>query len=160
MLNKIGLKYRRYTSRRPLRRRAYALPSSFAALEALPASKQETGAKMVGKARSDSHGEEAVSSRREEALKVVKKALRARKNAEKVKIANSVRDTNTIESCSEMETTLREANENLVVASVNAHMMTEAVRGTELLLAAAQGEVGLWVQLSSTGVYEIGRAHV
>lgn len=27
------------------------------------------------------------------------------------------------------------------------------VRGTEQLLAAAQGEVGLWVQLSSTGVY-------
>ena len=111
------------------------MPSSFDALEALPARKQETGEKMVGKARSDSHGEEAVSSRREEALKVVKKALRARKNAEKVKIANSVRDTNQIESCSEMETTLREANENLVVASVNAHMMTEAVERVSVHLS-------------------------
>ncbi len=36
----------------------------------------------------------------------------------------------------------------------DASIMDEVnVRGTELLLAAAQGEVGLWVQLSSTGVY-------
>lgn len=135
MLNKVGLKYRRYTFKRPLRRRAYALPSSFKTLETLPGSKQEAGGKMVREAKSDSHGEGAFSSRRAEAQKVLKKAVRARKKAEKVKIANSVRDTNQIESCSEMETTLREANENLVVASVNAHMMTEAVERVSVHLS-------------------------
>jgi diguanylate cyclase (GGDEF)-like protein len=124
MLIKIGLKYRRYTSKLPLKRRAYALPSSFKTLEMLPGSKHEVGEKTVREARTDTHGE-AFSDRQEEVLKVVKKALRVRKNVEKVKI----------DFCSEMETTLREANENLVVASVNAHMMTEAVERVSVHLS-------------------------
>lgn len=121
---KAGLKYRRYTSKLSLKRRAYALPSSFKALESHPKSKQKTVEMMVREAQSDSHGE-AFSDRREDVPKVVKKAFRVRKSAEKVKV----------EFCSQMETTLREANENLVVASVNAHMMTEAVERVSVHLS-------------------------
>jgi diguanylate cyclase (GGDEF)-like protein len=124
MLNKAGLKYRRYASKRSIKRRAYALPSGFKALQTLPENKHEAGEKTVQEARTDTHGE-AFSDRQEEVLKAVKKALRARKNAEKVKI----------DFCSEMETTLREANENLVVASVNAHMMTEAIERVSIHLS-------------------------
>ena len=124
MLNTVGLKYRRYTSKRQLKRRVYALPSSFKALKTFSKSKHEAGEKRAREARTDTHGE-AFSDRKDEVLKVVKKALRVRKNAEKVKI----------DSCSEMETTLREANEKLVVASVNAHMMTEAVERVSVHLS-------------------------
>ena len=99
------------------------MPSSLNALETLPGSKQGAGEK-VQEEKPDSHGE-AFTDRREEALKVVKKAMRVRKKIEKVKI----------DSCSEMETTLREANENLVVASVNAQMMTEAVERVSVHLS-------------------------
>lgn len=119
-----GLKYRRYASKLPLKSRAFALPSSFKTLEEQPGSKQEAGEKMVREAKSDSPGE-AFSDRREDVLKVVKKALRVRKNAEKVKI----------DLCSEMEATLREANENLVISSVNAQTMTEAVERVSIHLS-------------------------
>lgn len=122
--NKAGLKYRRYTSKRPLKLRAFALPSSYKALATLSASKLEAARKEGGETRSGSHGE-ALADRREEVLKAIKKALRARKNAEKVKI----------EFCSKLETTLREANENLVVASVNAQVMTEAVERVSVHLS-------------------------
>ena len=144
-LNTVGLKYRRYTSKRPLKRRVFAWPSSFKALQTLSESKHEAGEKIVREARTDTHGE-AFSDRQEEVLKVVKKALRVRKNAEKVKI----------DYCSEMETTLREANEKLVVASVNAHMMTEAVERVSVHLSYMAEHDPL------TGLpnREIGRAHV
>jgi diguanylate cyclase (GGDEF)-like protein len=71
---------------------------------------------MAQKAKPTGH-EGGAFDRRSEAFIVGKKALRARKNAEKVKG----------EFCAEMESRLREANENLVIASINAHMMTEAV---------------------------------
>jgi len=123
-MHKVGLKYRRYTSKRPHKLRAYALPSNRKALKTLSGSKEEVGEKMARKAKSDGRGE-AFSDRSKEVPKVVKKALRVRKNAEKTKV----------ELCSEMETTLREANENLVVASVNASMMTEAVERVSVHLS-------------------------
>jgi diguanylate cyclase (GGDEF)-like protein len=124
MMNKIGLKYRRYTSKRPLVMRACDLPSNREALKTLSGSKQQVGEKMARKAESGGRGE-AFSDRNREVPKVVKKALRVRKNVEKSKV----------ELCSEMETTLREANENLVVASVNAQMMKEAVERVSVHLS-------------------------
>lgn len=78
--------------------------------------KKKNGGKMLRDAKSDSHGE-AFSDRREEVSSPAKRALRPRKNAKKVKAGFST----------EKEASLREANENLVVASVNAQVMTEAV---------------------------------
>ncbi|SFJ23996.1 diguanylate cyclase (GGDEF) domain-containing protein [Desulfomicrobium apsheronum] len=115
MLRKAGLDYRRLAPRRPLKRRAFALLSSCKAPKTLSGCKQEIGEREAQKEKPVGHGG-AFCDRREEVLKVVKKALRARKNAEKVKF----------EFCSEMESTLREANEKLVVASVNAKIMNEA----------------------------------
>ena len=105
----------RLAPRRPLKGRAFALLSSCKAPETLSGCKQEVGEKVTQKEKSVGHGV-AFCDRREEVLKVVKKALRARKNAEKVKF----------EFCAEMENTLREANEKLVVASVNTKLMSEA----------------------------------
>ncbi|PKN42690.1 MAG: hypothetical protein CVU60_04835 [Deltaproteobacteria bacterium HGW-Deltaproteobacteria-18] len=78
--------------------------------------KRKAAEKRSPEAKSDSHGE-AFSDRREEVSRMVKKALRPRKNAKKIKG----------EFSTEMETSLREANENLVVASVNAQVVAEAV---------------------------------
>ncbi len=123
MISRAALKSRHYTSKRPFKRFAY-LPSSYANLETPSGSEQADGEKMPRKAKSDGHGA-ALPERREEIPKVVKKALRARKNAEKAKA----------EFSAEMETSLREANENLVVASVNAQMMTEAVERVSVHLS-------------------------
>jgi diguanylate cyclase (GGDEF)-like protein len=71
---------------------------------------------MEQAARSNSHGE-AFPDRREHVSRVFRTASRSRKNAVKIKA----------ELNAEMETRLREANENLVVASVNAQVMTEAI---------------------------------
>jgi diguanylate cyclase (GGDEF)-like protein len=116
MTSKAGMKYRQYTSKRPHRRRACLLQSRWAALEKLFGSEQEVGEKMEQAARFDGHGE-AFPDRREQVSRVFRTASRSRKNAVKVKA-----ELNT-----EMETRLREANENLVVASVNAQVMTEAI---------------------------------
>lgn len=116
MMDRSGLKNRIYTHRRPLNRRACALPSSDEALKKQSESKQEGCEKMAPEAKSDSHGE-AFSDRREEVSRMVKKVLLPLKNAKKIKGKFS----------SEMEASLREANENLVVASVNAQVVAEAV---------------------------------
>ena len=71
---------------------------------------------MARKNESDGHGEE-FPDKGARVPRVDRKALPSRENAEKSKA----------EFSAEMETTLREANENLVVASVNAQVMTEAV---------------------------------
>jgi len=78
--------------------------------------KRKTAERMSAEAKSDSHGE-AFSDRRIEISRMVKKALRPRKNAKIIKG----------EFSTEMEASLREANENLVVASVNAQVVAEAV---------------------------------
>lgn len=78
--------------------------------------KMKNGGIMLRDGKSDSHGD-AFSDRREEVSSVATMGLRPRKNA---KIAKTEFSTN-------MEASLREANENLVVASVNAQVMTEAV---------------------------------
>lgn len=59
----------------------------------------------------------AFPDRREQVFWVLGKASRSRKNAEKVKA----------EGNAEMETRLREANEKLVIASINAQVMTESI---------------------------------
>ena len=116
MIGKGGLKYRPYTSKRPLMRRSCLLSSRCATLETLFGSEQEVGDTMEQAARSNSHGE-AFPDRREHVSRVFRTASRSRKNAVKIKA----------ELNAEMETRLREANENLVVASVNAQVMTEAI---------------------------------
>lgn len=77
---------------------------------------KKAGEQMLRDAKSDSHGE-AFSDRREEVSSVTKRALRPRIHAKKGKA----------EFSTEMEASLREANENLVVASVNAQVMAVAV---------------------------------
>jgi diguanylate cyclase (GGDEF)-like protein len=79
-------------------------------------SKQKAVEHMVRETKSDSHGD-AFSDRRGETFGMARKALRPRKNAKLIKG----------EFSTEMETSLREANENLVVASVNAQVVAEAV---------------------------------
>ncbi len=115
MMDRTGLKSRRYRSKRPLKGHACALPSKGETHD-LRKSKQETDEEMVRKGESDGHGEE-FPDRRERVIRVHRKALPQRRNAKKVKA----------EFSAEMETSLREANEQLVVASVNAQVMTEAV---------------------------------
>lgn len=78
--------------------------------------RQEVGENMARETIPGTQGE-AFADRQEVVLKVVRKALRARKSAEKSKV----------DLCLEMENTLREANENLVIASINAQLMTEAI---------------------------------
>jgi diguanylate cyclase (GGDEF)-like protein len=86
--------------------------------------KRKTDEKTSLEAKSDSHGE-AFSERREEVSRMAKKALRPRKNAKIIKG----------EFSTEMEASLREANENLVVASVNAQVVAEAVERVMVHLA-------------------------
>ncbi len=115
MMGKAGLKYRQYTPKRSLKGDACPLPSN-GETQALSGTTQEAGDKTARKPESDGHGEE-FADRCERVFRLSKKALQPRKNAKKAKA----------EFSAEMETSLREANEKLVIASVNAQVMTEAI---------------------------------
>jgi diguanylate cyclase (GGDEF)-like protein len=115
MMGKVSLKFRQYKPKRPLNGYACPLPTSGEA-HGGSGSKQETDDKTARAAGSDGHGQGLVDGRGH-VFHLGKKALSPRKDEKKVKA----------EFSAEMETSLREANEKLVVASVNAQVMTEAV---------------------------------
>ena len=73
------------------------------------------GAKAVPGAQPISPGGETLPDKRAKLPQLFRKALRTRKKPQKSRLGSA-----------EMEAQLREANEHLVVATVNAHMMTEA----------------------------------